>query len=253
MTDTTPIPPETIAEIQHNLKTVSAAIHEKCKLPLQQPPRLVAVSKTKTPPYIRAAYDAGHRCFGENYVQELCEKAPLLPPDISWHFIGHLQTNKAKDIIRDVPNLAVVETVDSDRIAQALDKAMDKFRSGGEGVPATTLDVFIQVNTSGEDTKNGVEPGAPVIELAKYITTECKRLRLKGLMTIGMPDYTSKPENFTCLMECRRGVANALGVAEGSLELSMGMSGDYLAAVEMGSTNVRVGSAIFGSRTYPTK
>ena len=107
----------------------------------------------------------------------------------------------------------------------------------------------MQVNTSGEESKFGVEPNA-VVELARHVAEKCPHLKLAGLMTIGMPDYTSKPENFTCLAECRDQVAAALGLQAADLELSMGMSGDFEQAIAMGSTNIRVGSTIFGSRDY---
>jgi PLP dependent protein len=107
----------------------------------------------------------------------------------------------------------------------------------------------MQVNTSGEESKFGVTPDA-VEQLAVFVTKECKNLRLAGLMTIGQPDYSSRPENFLCLVECRKKVEAALELEAGSLELSMGMSGDFEQAVVMGSTNVRVGSTIFGARDY---
>ena len=231
---------------------------------------LVAVSKTKPASLLQEAYDAGHRHFGENYVNEIVEKAPLLPADVRWHFIGHLQSNKAKLLVRKVPNLAVVETVDSKKIATFLDRACAAAAAGGDsgsesegdGAPAPapagggerTLDVLIQVNTSGEESKHGIDPDdASVLDLARHIAETCGSLRLRGVMTIGMPDYTSRPENFECLTRCRAVLADYMGVPADSLELSMGMSGDYESAVEMGSTNVRVGSAIFGARQYPPK
>lgn len=107
----------------------------------------------------------------------------------------------------------------------------------------------LQVNTSGEESKFGIDPSA-VSSLAKHIAAECPHLKLAGLMTIGQPDYSSRPENFTCLVECRRVAAKEMGVESSSLELSMGMSSDFEQAIEMGSTNVRVGSNIFGARDY---
>lgn len=107
--------------------------------------RLVAVSKTKPIELIEACYKAGHRNFGENYVQELCEKAAKLPQDIQWHFIGHLQSNKTKQIA-SVPNLFMVETVDREKIATALEKEIVK---SGRKIP---LNVMVQVNTSGEES-----------------------------------------------------------------------------------------------------
>lgn len=107
----------------------------------------------------------------------------------------------------------------------------------------------LQVNTSGEESKHGVAP-EDTVTLAQHIATACKNLKLAGLMTIGQPDYSSKPENFTCLTACRAQVAEALSVSEDSMHLSMGMSGDFEQAVGMGSTVIRVGSTIFGARDY---
>jgi pyridoxal phosphate enzyme (YggS family) len=213
----------------------------------EAPVRLVCASKTKPVAALMAAYAAGARAFGENYVQELIAKAPLLPPDIEWHLIGHLQSNKADEVVLKTPGLAVIETLDSAKLATKLDKAVEKSARA-----ARPLVVFMQVNTSGEDTKSGVEPGSDdLLAIPRHVRDHCPHLRFGGLMTIGMPDYTSKPENFECLAACRRRIAADLGVPETSLELSMGMSGDFLAAVRMGSTNVRVGSAIFGARGTP--
>ena len=202
--------------------------------------------------------------------QELLDKAPALPADVRWRFIGHLQSNKAKALCAGVRNLAAVETVDSAKLATLLDAAWAP-QAAAQG--ARRLDVFVQVNTSGEESKHGVEPGdAPA--LAAHVATACPHLRFSGLMTIGQPDYTSRPENFAALTACREQarplpadsaraaapdepfprpqtqVCAALGVAPEAVELSMGMSGDFEAAIEMGSTNVRVGSTIFGARDY---
>lgn len=212
--------------------------------------RLVAVSKTKPVEQLREVYDAGHKIFGENYVQEILEKAPKLPKDISWHFVGHIQSNKAKALVQGVPNLKVVETVDSKKLADKLNVAVEQCKALRE---ERLLDVMVQVNTSGEESKYGVAPGENVVDLAKHIRDNCKELKLIGLMTIGMPDYTSKPENFDCLKEERKRVCDALDLGEDyerALELSMGMSGDFENAIAMGSTNVRVGSTIFGARDY---
>lgn len=208
--------------------------------------RLVAVSKTKPASDVREAYEAGQRDFGENYVQEVLEKAPVLPQDIRWHFIGHLQSNKVKALIEGVPSLFMVQTVDSEKLANKLDSAVGAAQRG------TPLSVLVQVNTSGEESKYGVVP-EECVALAQHIARNCSNLHLAGLMTIGMPDYSSRPENFACLADCRKQVADSLGLKESDLELSMGMSGDFEAAIEMGSTNVRVGSTIFGARVYPDK
>ncbi|XP_073027411.1 uncharacterized protein [Primulina eburnea] len=181
--------------------------------------RVVAVSKTKPVPLIRQVYDAGHRHFGENYVQELIEKAPQLPDDIEWHFIGNLQSNKVKPLLNGVPNLSMVETVDDEKIANHLDRVVGN-------IGRKPLKVLVQVNTSGEESKSGVEPSG-CVELAKHVRLTCPNLEFCGLMTIGMPDYTSTPENFKTLANCRSEVCKELGMAEEQCELSMGMSGDF--------------------------
>lgn len=207
--------------------------------------RVVAVSKTKPVSLIRQVYDAGHRCFGENYVQEFIDKAPQLPKDIDWHFIGHLQSNKAKSLLAAVPNLSMVQGVDNEKIANHLDRAV-------LSVGRKPLAVMVQVNTSGEISKSGIEPTS-CVELVKHVKFSCPNLVFSGLMTIGMPDYTSTPENFRTLSRCRVEICKELGMPENECELSMGMSGDFELAIEMGSTNVRIGSTIFGPREYPKK
>ncbi|CAK9193769.1 unnamed protein product [Sphagnum troendelagicum] len=207
--------------------------------------RVVAVSKTKPVSMIQEVYDGGHRHFGENYVQEFLEKAPQLPADIQWHFVGHLQSNKAKVLVSGVPNLYMVEGVDSLKVANHLDRAVS-------GVGRQPLRVLVQVNTSGEESKSGVEP-SECVHLAKHVKQDCPNLLFSGLMTIGMRDYTSTPENFRTLANCQKEVCKELDIPEHECELSMGMSGDFELAIEMGSTNVRVGSTIFGAREYTSK
>ncbi|XP_078153307.1 uncharacterized protein LOC144548495 [Carex rostrata] len=226
------------------LRAVLRRAHQAAEISGRRPEavRVVAVSKTKPVSLIRQLYDAGHRFFGENYVQEISEKAPQLPSDIQWHFIGHLQSNKAKSLLASVPNLYMVESVDNVKIANYLDKAV-------AGLGRKPLKVLVQVNTSGEESKSGINP-SDCVELAKHVRHACPNLIFSGLMTIGMRDYTSKPENFQSLSTCRDEVCDALGVPIEKFELSMGMSGDFEQAIEMGSTNVRVGSTIFGPRDY---
>ncbi|KAJ4808065.1 Proline synthase co-transcribed bacterial-like protein [Rhynchospora pubera] len=201
--------------------------------------RVVAVGKTKPVSLIRQLYDAGHRCFGENYVQEIVEKAPQLPSDIEWHYIGHLQSNKAKSLLASVPNLDMVQSVDNEKVS-----------SCWFGTQAS--EVLVQVNTSGEESKSGINP-SNCVELAKHVKHSCPNLIFSGLMTIGMRDYSSKPENFLALSKCREEVSKALDLPQEQFELSMGMSGDFEQAIEMGSTNVRIGSIIFGPREYPNR
>ena len=178
-------------------------------------------------------------------MQELIEKAPQMPDDVEWHFIGHLQSNKAKKLVEAVPNLAVVETVDSLKLAKKLDAGVVD-----SGVAGRVLEIFLQVNTSGESSKSGLPwPGAEAAELAAAVASECPSLRVAGVMTIGAPgDLTC----FDQLVACRVAVAKAIGVAEPStLALSMGMSSDFEEAIARGATSVRVGSDIFGARSYP--
>lgn len=204
--------------------------------------RLVAVSKVKPVEDLKEAYDAGQRHFGENYVQEVCEKVPLMPADVQWHFIGHLQGNKVSALLQGCPSLACLETIDSEKLARAVNKEWLKLDQGRK------LRIMIQVNSSGEESKNGVD-AKDVAGLCKVIATECEGLQLAGLMTIGAPDYSGcRTEDFQTLHQCRHECAEVLGVAVSKLELSMGMSSDYETAIREGSTSVRVGSSIFGAR-----
>ena len=145
--------------------------------------RLVAVSETKPIEMLESAYKAGCRIFGENYMQELVEKVEKLDkPDIQWHFIGGLKSNKCKALVDAVaPNVdkLMVETVASTKLASKLNTAVSKIET------EERLKVFVQVNTSGEDSKNGVEPGDECVDLCRYISSECPKLQLQGIMTIG--------------------------------------------------------------------
>jgi pyridoxal phosphate enzyme (YggS family) len=214
---------------------------------------LVAVSKTKPASALHAAYLAGQRDFGENYIQELVEKAghPTLSSlkDLNYHFVGKIQSNKVNMLIKKVPQLGVVETIDSAKLATKINGAVKA--AVAEGLrPPGSLKVMIQVNSSGEPQKGGVESSSEAVALAQEIVGSCSHLALTGVMTIGNADYTAGPDNFAFLATCRKEVAQALGIEENALELSMGMSGDFEAAIAHGSTNVRVGSTIFGSRVY---
>lgn len=219
----------------------------------QRPVRLVAVSKTKPSAMVRDVYNCGHRHFGENYVQEMQEKGhdpEMLEkcPEIRWHFIGHLQGNKVSKVI-GVPNLYMLETVDSAKLATAVDKAWEKLKRENK------LKVMVQVNTSGEQNKHGCVPSeAP--SLVQHVLAKCPNLELAGLMTIGAFDHDlSKGPNpdFQELIKAKSTVCEKLGLESESLELSMGMSNDFEHAIEFGSTNVRVGSTIFGARVYKDK
>ncbi len=205
---------------------------------------LIAVSKTFDANAVREAYHAGQRNFGENKVQELLSKAQEVQdlPDIRWHFIGHLQSNKVKDLLR-VPHLATVQSVDRLKVAQLLNERLE--REGRE------LDVLIQVNTSSEESKYGCTPKeAPrlICEIAAL-----PQLHIKGLMTIGKLGG-SADEIRKCFRVLRTIAAQVEVEALPGVSmqtLSMGMTSDYEAALKEGSNMVRIGQAIFGKRHLP--
>lgn len=216
---------------------------------------LIAVSKTKPTSHVMAAYNAGQRYFGENYVQELLTKAEEMPDDCKWHFIGPLQSNKASRLVKSLglQKLACVETVSSMSLANKLSNAVkalkDESCQGEDDNKCSKLGIYIQVNTSGEDTKSGVTNIPETVQLVREISnSDCiNHLSVNGLMTIGAPgDFSC----FDMLVECRKAVAEELGVDVSSLALSMGMSGDFEEAIKRGATSVRVGSTIFGARDY---
>ncbi|XP_011161109.1 pyridoxal phosphate homeostasis protein [Solenopsis invicta] len=243
-----------MAEVAASLKTVydkiSCAAAKRAPEYRYYEPRLVAVSKLQSTGSILAAYEAGQRHFGENYVNELLEKAdsPLILEkckEIRWHFIGNLQRNKVNKVL-SIPHLYVIETVNSEKLANTLNNSWPKFRKSDD----SKLNVMVQVNTSEEKEKNGCDI-TQVSNLVKYVVQNCPNLNFMGLMTIGMFGYdiTNGPNpDFICLINCREKVHNELGIDIKDIELSMGMSNDYEHAIELGSTNVRVGSAIFGNR-----
>lgn len=212
--------------------------------PVPAPVRLVAVTKLKPLSDIMALYNIGVRHFGENYVQELITKAQELPKDIKWHFIGGLQTGKCKDLAKNIENLFAVEAVDSLKKCKKLDSVRHSLNGA-------QIQIYLQVNTSGEEQKSGYS----VLDLAEIeetvdflLSPECKTLKLQGLMTIGsFSESTSDLENhdFAKLVQVKNKLDEKFGI---DLELSMGMSNDYIQAIKQGSTNVRVGSLILGSR-----
>lgn len=217
--------------------------------------RLVAVSKLKPIQDILALHNppASQLHFGENYLQELLDKSKLCPPTIRWHFIGGLQSNKCVTLARDVRGLWAVESVDSEKKANLLNKGYgERLRSQEDaGTSEEKLRIFVQVNTSGEENKSGVEP-SDAVSLCRFVIEKCPNLKLQGLMTIGAiaRSKATTPENenedFICLRETRDNVVKELGLD--SLELSMGMSEDFEGAIALGSDQVRVGSTIFGTR-----
>lgn len=201
---------------------------------------LVAVSKTHPAEMIREAYDAGQRVFGENRPQELREKYTLLPHDIAWHMIGHLQTNKVKYI---APFVALVHSVDSDRLLAVIDR--EAARNG------RIIDVLFEIHVAVEETKSGWEPD----ELRKYLAEGTWRgygnVRIRGLMAVASQtdDDGRIRAEFTTVRELFLELREAYFGADFDT-LSMGMTHDYPIAVECGATMVRIGSRIFGARDY---
>ncbi|KAL2836513.1 hypothetical protein BJY01DRAFT_251928 [Aspergillus pseudoustus] len=247
-----------LTSVRNRITTATAKLSVP-KDPSSGPVRLVAVSKLKPASDILALHNppTTHTHFGENYLQELQEKARLLPTTINWHFIGGLQSNKCVSLARDTRALWAVESVDSEKKAGLLNKGWGVRKRdvlGGE----ERLRVFVQVNTSGEESKSGVEPAAGVVGLCRFIREQCPKLRLQGLMTIGAiarskattVENENENEDFLCLREARERVVKELGLdgEEAQLELSMGMSEDFEGAIVLGSGQVRVGTTIFGDR-----
>lgn len=210
------------------------------------PVTLVAVSKLKPSSDIMALYNHGVRHFGENYVQELIAKAKELPKDIKWHFIGSLQTGKCKDLARDIESLYAVETVD------ALKKCK-KLESTRKALDLPAINVYLQINTSSEDQKAGfrLDNLPEIFETVEFLSNEkeCTKLKLAGLMTIGsFAESTSDGElnqDFAHLVELKEILDKKYSL---SLQLSMGMSNDYVTAIAQGASSVRVGTSIFGAR-----
>lgn len=196
---------------------------------------LVLVTKNVSMERIMEAYEAGERKFGENRVQELLEKKGLLPKDIEWHFIGHLQTNKVKALL---PEVSLIHSLDSVRLAQELEA---RAASTKQSVP-----VLVQVNTSGEQTKFGAAP-AELPEILRAVS-ERAHLELRGLMTIGpFTDEEAQVRGAFRLLASLRDECKGRGL-KGLEMLSMGMSHDFELAIEEGADLVRIGTAVFGER-----
>ena len=202
--------------------------------------RLIAVSKTKPVSDLREAYDAGQRIFGENYVQELTEKQPLLPPDIEWHFIGHLQSNKVKYI---APFVQSIHGVDSFKLLKEISKQAVKNNR--------TIHCLLQVHIAKEESKFGFSADELRAELQTFDPSDYPGIALAGLM--GMASFTSDEALIRSEFKTLKQVFDELASSPFNnlpsfKELSMGMSSDWRIAVEEGSTLIRVGSSIFGRR-----
>lgn len=227
--------------IVDQLQTVRNEITEACKRSGRDPKEvtLIAVSKTKPVSMIEEAIEAGQTVFGENKVQELCSKYEVLPKNLSWHLIGHLQRNKVKYI---ADKAALIHSVDSLRLAQTIDQEGKKHNR--------VIPILIEVNVAGEDTKFGVsvEEALPLIEKISVLPN----ILVKGLMTIA--PFVENPEENRSVF--RRLKQLSVDIGDKNMNnvymdiLSMGMTNDYQVAVEEGATMVRVGTGIFGERDY---
>jgi pyridoxal phosphate enzyme (YggS family) len=197
--------------------------------------KLVAVSKTHPAESVREAFEAGQEIFGENRVQELIAKAPLLPSKLRWHLIGHLQKNKIRKIL---PLTELIHGVDSLELAQDIDRIADEL--------GLFPRILLEVNVSGEESKFGFKPDVLKAQLEDLLALP--RVQVEGLMTIA--PYVENPEDvrpvFCNLRILRDELAGRSGAPLSTL--SMGMSGDFEVAIAEGATLVRVGTSIFGSR-----
>jgi len=213
---------------------------EKLKRIIPLHVKIVAVSKTKPIEAIMEAYQSGHKVFGENKVQEIIEKQPQLPSDIEWHFIGHLQTNKVKFL---APFVHCIESVDSLKLLKEINKNALKYNR--------IINCFLQFHIASESTKFGLDYDEVKELLSDETLMDMGNIRITGVM--GMATFIHDPsvirKEFRSLKEIFLKLKNAFFTDDSSFnEISMGMSGDYELAIEEGSTNVRIGSAIFGER-----
>jgi len=202
---------------------------------------LVAVSKFHPAEAVREAYDGGQRVFGESRVQELLAKRQELPADIRWHFIGHLQTNKARAL---VGNVALIESIDSERLLGLVDRL-----SAERGIVSRVL---MQVHVAAETTKTGFMPDELLDFFAAHRYGQLRATHICGLMAMATntDDKERVRADFEAAAALKRRIAAMCPDLRGFDILSMGMSDDYPLAVAAGSTMVRVGSAIFGERNY---
>jgi PLP dependent protein len=220
--------------VKENLKYIEEKIKNK-------PVKIIAVSKTKPAEMVLEVYNLGHKQFGENKVQELVEKNEVLPKDIEWHMIGHLQRNKVKYI---APFIALIHSVDSFKLLKEIDKEGQKNNR--------VINCLLQVHIAEEETKFGLsaEELFDLIQTDDYLSL--KNIKIKGLM--GMATNTDDEgqirKEFSSLKELFERLKSSSPPNMEMSELSMGMSGDYEIAMEEGSTMIRVGSSIFGERNY---
>jgi hypothetical protein len=219
--------------IKNNLLNIKSTLPEHVTL--------VAVSKTKPVSDLMEAYDAGQRIFGENKIQEMCDKWEQMPKDIQWHMIGHVQTNKVKFM---APFVSLIHGVDSLKLLEEINKQANKYNR--------IIDCLLQIHIAEEDTKFGLNENE-LHEILQFVQNDkegMKNIRIVGLM--GMATFTNNQEQIKKEFTYLKSIfdkTNQLLTPNFQLQtLSMGMSGDYPLAIECGSTMVRIGSSIFGTR-----
>ncbi len=225
--------------LAENLEQIENRIHAACERAGR--PRdsvlLLAVSKTHPPETIRAAVDLGLTHFGENKIQEAKAKLPNCPGKARWHFIGHLQSNKCRDAVE---LFEMIQGVDSLAIAQEINKRAEQ--------AAKTMPILLEINVAGEGSKFGYKPEQMLAELEAI--NALPRLEIHGLMAI--PPFTPVPEKARPYFQKLRALKEQAEVVLGAPlpQLSMGMSGDFEVAIEEGATIIRIGTALFGERSY---
>ena len=227
--------------LKENLQSVEENIKKACEKAgrKREDVTLIAVSKTKPVEMLQEIYDQNIRNFGENKVQEMCDKMEVLPKDIKWHMIGHLQTNKIKYIIGKTE---LIHSVDSLHLAQEISKQAVKHD--------VQTDILIEINIANEQTKFGIDAD-DTIQLVREIAA-LPNIHIKGLMTIA--PFVENPEDNRLYF--RRIHQLSVDITKENIDnvnmdiLSMGMTGDYMVAIEEGATMVRVGTGIFGERNY---
>ena len=227
--------------VRENLETVEANIRKACANAgrSRHQETLIAVSKTKPVSMLMEAYDSGIRIFGENKVQEMCDKYEQMPKDIQWHMIGHLQRNKVKYII---DKAALIHSVDSLRLAETIQEEAAKHQ--------VVMPILVEVNVAMEETKFGTSL-AEAMELVEQIS-HFPNIRIEGLMTIApfVEDPEENRKYFRALKKLAVDINNKNIDNVHVRILSMGMTNDYMVAIEEGATMVRVGTGIFGERNY---
>ena len=208
---------------------------------MPQEVELVAVSKFHPNEAILEAYGVGQRVFGESRATELVAKAKSLPEDIKWHFIGHLQTNKVRMIM---PHVSLIQSVDSERLLRLIDAEASRINK--------TVDVLLQVYVAEEDTKFGFAPNELMQLLQSGVVDELTNVRVVGVMGMATntDDVVRIRTDFKAISQTYQNARLLVKDKDVFTQISMGMSDDYLMAIEEGSTMVRIGSTIFGYREY---